>query len=174
MSDPRYPIGPFDFQRAVTEADRRAAILEIAERPARLREAVSGLGPAQLDTPQREGAWTPRQIVHHIPDSHLNGYIRFKIGLAEDRGTVRAYDQSVWAELPEAKSGPIEASLDLLDALHRRWSLAIAALSPGDFARTFHHPDNGETTIERHLANYAWHGRHHTAQILALRERKGW
>jgi hypothetical protein len=174
MPDLRYPIGRFDFQRPISEADRRDAIRAIGECPARLREAVSGLGPARLDTPHRDGGWTVRQIVHHIPDSHVNGYVRFKIGLAEERGTIRTYDQEVWAELGEAKSGPIEPSLDLLDALHRRWSLALASLDPGDFARDFTHPENGVTTLDRHVANYAWHGRHHTAQILSLRERMGW
>jgi hypothetical protein len=174
MSDLRYPIGKFDFQKPLTPDDRRDAIRSIAECPARLREAVRGLGPAQLDTPHREGGWTPRQIVHHLPDSHVNGYVRFKIGLAEDRGTVRPYDESVWAELPEAKSGPVDVSLDLLETLHRRWSLAIEGLAPADFDRAFRHPDLGEQTIDRHLAHYAWHGRHHTAQILALRERNGW
>ena len=172
--DPRYPVGKFVWPKKVTEDDRKQFIAQIEEAPARLRAAVAGLSDAQLDTPYREGGWTVRQVVHHLPDSHLNAYLRFKLALTEDEPTIKPYEQQLWAELPDGKSAPIEMSLQLLEWLHRRWVLVLNSMKPEDFARTFNHPELGVVTLERNLAAYAWHGRHHVAHITELRKAKGW
>jgi uncharacterized damage-inducible protein DinB len=173
-SDPRYPIGPFRRPAGLSPAERAAAIAAIAEAPARLREAVAGLAPDQLDTPYREGGWTVRQLVHHVPDSHLNAYVRCKLALTEEEPTIRPYDEALWAELPEARTAPIEPSLELLDALHRRWELALRALAPADWQRPLIHPESGRQSVEQLIALYAWHGRHHVAHVTELRRREGW
>ena len=171
--DPRYPIGPFALPTTVTRADRAGwtAVLEAA--PDRLRAAVSGLSGAQLDTRYREGGWTVRQVVHHLPDSHLNSYTRFKLALTEDAPVVRPYHEDRWAELPDSRLEP-EVSLKLLAALHGRWTTLLRAMTEQEFSRTFTHPENGKQTLAQSLALYAWHSRHHTAQIVGLRERQGW
>jgi uncharacterized damage-inducible protein DinB len=174
MSDPRYPIGRFEMPASVTAAEREAMIGTIAAAPARLREAVSDLSESQLDTPYREGGWTVRQVVHHLPDSHLNGYIRFKLGLTEENPPVRGYEEARWAELPEARGAAIEMSLRLLDSLHERWAESLRSTAPEQFARTFRHPDRGAMTLDQHLVLYAWHSRHHVAHITGLRRRMGW
>jgi uncharacterized damage-inducible protein DinB len=135
---------------------------------------VKGLSAQQLDTPYREGGWTVRQVVHHVPDSHLNSYIRFKLALTEEDPTIRPYMEDRWAELPEAKTAPIELSLSLLEDLHKRWMLMLRAIQPAEWKRTFRHPEIGPMTLEKNLALYAWHGRHHVAHVTALRERMGW
>jgi hypothetical protein len=134
---------------------------------------VKGLSAQQLDTPYREGGWTVRQVVHHVPDSHLNSYIRFKLALTEEDPTIRPYMEDRWAELPEAKTAPIELSLSLLEDLHKRWMLMLRAIQPAEWKRTFRHPEIGPMTLEKNLALYAWHGRHHVAHVTALRERMG-
>ncbi|HKG22797.1 MAG TPA: putative metal-dependent hydrolase, partial [Blastocatellia bacterium] len=144
------------------------------ETPARLREAVEWLSPEQLETPYRPGGWTVRQVVHHVPDSHLNSYVRFKLALTEDHPTIRPYREDRWAELEDARSAPLDVSLALLDSLHGRWVLLLRSLKPEDFARTFEHPELGEVSLEKNVALYAWHGRHHVAQITSLIERMGW
>ncbi|MEK6570441.1 MAG: YfiT family bacillithiol transferase, partial [Bacteroidota bacterium] len=149
-------------------------IQHLADAPANLRGAVRGLSDRQLDTPYRPGGWTVRQVVHHVPDSHLNAYIRFKLALTENEPTIKPYEQQLWAELPDARTGPIEMSLALLEALHKRWVLLLQSLNPSDFNRTFRHPELGLMTLDRTLALYAWHGRHHVAHITSLRERMGW
>jgi uncharacterized damage-inducible protein DinB len=174
MNDPRYPIGKFSYQGPPTPEHKRQYLDDIEQTPARLREAVRGLGEKQLDTPYREGGWTVRQVVHHVPDSHLNSYVRFKLALTEDVPTIKPYMEDRWAELPEAKQGPIDISLALLDALHQRWMLVLRGLTNGDWQRTFRHPDLGPMTLEKTLALYAWHGRHHIAHITELRRQKGW
>jgi uncharacterized damage-inducible protein DinB len=172
--DLRYPIGSFKFDGAPTDQDIRQAIGEIAEAPAKLRAAVEGLTPEQLDTPYRPGGWTVRQVVHHLPDSHLNSYCRFKLALTEDEPTIRAYHEDRWAELEEARTAPVEVSLALLESLHRRWVLMLNSLAPADFQRMFRHPDIGMVSLAQNVCLYAWHGRHHAAHITSLRERMGW
>ncbi|MDP9121068.1 MAG: putative metal-dependent hydrolase [Acidobacteriota bacterium] len=174
MEDLRYPTGRFTRPEASTAADREQAILAIAETPARLRAAVAGLSPAQLDTPYRPGGWTVRQVVHHVPDSHLNAYTRLKLALTEEEPAIRSYEEQLWAELPEARTGPVEVSLALLDALHERWLLVWRALGEADWSRALRHPDLGRLSVDSLAALYAWHGRHHVAPITALRERLGW
>lgn len=171
MDDLKYPIGKFKVPPSVTAADRTRFIDEIAAAPAQLREAVKGLNDKQLDTPYRPEGWTLRQVVHHVPDSHMNSYIRFKLAATEDKPTIRGYEEQLWAELPEAKSGPIDISLALLDALHVRW---VIHLRTADFSRAFIHPDLGTVPLDVALAIYAWHGKHHVAHITSLRNREGW
>src|SRR5262245_53690009 len=174
MSDPRTPIGAFPGVEALAPAERARAIDEIAAAPACLRKAVAGLSDAQLDTPYRSGSWTARQVVHHLPDSHVNAYVRFKLALTEDDPTIRPYREERWAEQPEARIGPIEPSLALLDALHGRWVAALRGAEPAGFARTLVHPASGRHTVDWLVALYAWHGRHHVAHVTALRERMRW
>jgi len=171
--DLRYPIGPFVPPGPLSPDLRAQAIATIAETPARLRGAVDGLSEAQLDTPYRPGGWTVRQVTHHVPDSHLNAYIRFKLGLTEERPTIRPYDQAAWANLPDSRD-PIAPSLDLLDGLHARWVRLLRTMGAADFARRLHHPESGEMSLDDLLALYAWHGPHHVAHITSLRQREGW
>ncbi|HWP43073.1 MAG TPA: bacillithiol transferase BstA [Blastocatellia bacterium] len=172
--DLRYPIGRFDFQKEVTEDDRLRFIDEIEAAPAHLRAAVEGLSQEQLDTPYREGGWTVRQVVHHLPDSHLNSYVRFKLALTEQEPAIKPYREDLWAELADGRTAPVEVSLGLLESLHARWVMLLRSLSAEDFLRTFRHPDIGEVSLAKNLGLYAWHGRHHVAQITSLREREGW
>jgi uncharacterized damage-inducible protein DinB len=173
-ADLRYPIGKRERIENVTESQRRAFIDAIAETPAKLRAAVAGLNDKQLDTPYRPGGWTVRQVVHHLPDSHLNSFVRFKLALTEDAPTIKPYDEARWAELPDSKA-PVEVSLSLLEDLHKRWILLLNALTPADWKRTLRHPEHpGLMTLDDNLQIYAWHGRHHVAHITALRERNGW
>jgi hypothetical protein len=175
QSDPlRYPIGRFDVSQSVTADTLRTWIESIEKTPETLRAAVNGLDETQLDTPYRPQGWTVRQVVHHLPDSHMNSYIRFKLAATEEAPTIRPYDEVRWAELREARTAPIEVSLDLLDALHRRWVLFLRSLSPADFLRTLRHPEIGELVVGTSVGLYAWHGEHHIAHITGLRERQGW
>ena len=170
----RYPIGEFVVPDEVTKAQRETWLEEVAQLPKRLRTAVEELSEAQLDTPYRPGGWTVRQVAHHLPDSHLNSYTRFKLALTEENPTIRPYDEVGWAELGDS-SAPVEVSLALLDALHERWVVLLESLSERDWQRTFMHPASKQTlTLEQSLANYAWHGEHHLAHITSLREREGW
>jgi len=172
--DLRYPIGRFDWQAEVVRAMRPQWIADIAAAPALVREAVRGLDPQQLDTPYRPGGWTVRQVVHHVPDSHMNGYIRFKMALTEEEPLVKPYDEKKWAELHDSLTAPVEVSLQLLESLHSRWAMLLGAMAERDFARTFRHPEVGVPRLDTVLAAYAWHGRHHAAHITGLRERMGW
>jgi len=174
MTDPRYPIGEFSYDGAITENQKARYLDDIEQTPARLRAAVQGLSDKQLDTPYREGGWTVRQVVHHVPDSHLNSYVRFKLALTEDEPTIRPYMENLWAELPEAKTAPIELSLVLLESLHKRWMLVLRAITPADWKRTYQHPGMGMMSLEKALASYSWHGRHHVAHVTSLREKMGW
>lgn len=146
----------------------------IAGTPARLRAAVEGLDEGQLDTPYREGGWTLRQVVHHVPDSHLNAYIRVKLALTEPEPVIKPYDEAAWAALPDTDRVPVAVSLALLDALHQRWVALWRAMSEADFAREYVHPDTGRHTLDYLLALYAWHGPHHVAHITSARARNGW
>ena len=170
----RYPVGRFDAAAEVPHAQRAALIDSIAATPGRLRAAVDGLNDAQLDTPYRDGGWTVRQVVHHVPDSHLNAYTRFRLALTEDQPTIRPYDEASWARLPDASSAPVAISLNLLEALHTRWDILLRSLSEGDFGRPLLHPEMGAMTIGTLLRMYEWHGRHHVAHITGLRQRSGW
>jgi hypothetical protein len=172
--DLRYPVGKFDFQKEVTEDDRRHFIDEIEEAPARLRAAVEGLTPEQIETPYRPGGWSVCQVVHHVPDSHLNSYVRFKLALTEEEPTIKPYHENLWAELADGRTAPVEVSLALLESLHSRWAILLRSLTAKDFDRTFRHPDIGVLSLSKTLALYAWHGRHHVAHITTLREREGW
>jgi uncharacterized damage-inducible protein DinB len=172
--DLRYPIGKFEKDDSPSPEKRRRYIEEIDAAPARLRAAVAGLKPEQLDTPYRPGGWTVRQVVHHVPDSHLNAYVRFKLALTEDEPTIKPYDEARWAELADTRSTPIETSLALLDFLHQRWGKLLRALSPSDLSRKLVHPELGVMSLDTVLCHYAWHGRHHVAHITSLRERNGW
>jgi DinB superfamily len=172
--DLRYPIGPFAFEGPLTDGQRQRFIDQIAEAPAKLCAAVEGLSPQQLDTPYRPGGWTVRQVVHHLPDSHLNSYVRFKLALTEEGPTIKPYYEDRWAELEDARHAPLNISLTLLESLHRRWVMLLRSLAEKDFARTFLHPELGVMSLEKNLSLYAWHGRHHVAHIMSLRERSGW
>lgn len=174
MTDLQFPIGRFKLEGAPTNEDIRRAIDDIAEAPAKLRAAVEGLSPAQLDTPYRPGGWTVRQVVHHLPDSHLNSYCRFKLALTEDEPTIKPYHEDRWAELDDARTAPVDVSLALLEPLHNRWVLMLRSLAPSDFDRTFRHPDIGVLSLTKTVCLYAWHGRHHAAHITSLRDRLGW
>jgi uncharacterized damage-inducible protein DinB len=174
MSDPRYPIGKFTYQHPPDETQRKQFIDEIEKTPAALRAAVQGLSPQQIETPYRDGGWTVRQVVHHIPDSHMNAYTRFKLALTEDNPTVKLYMEDRWALTPDVQSTPLEVSLSLLDSLHLRWVSLLRAVKPEEWIRTFQHPEMGSMPLQKNLALYSWHGRHHVAHISELRKRMGW
>jgi uncharacterized damage-inducible protein DinB len=172
--DLSYPIGRFEWPESATAEMRARSIGEIQAAPAWFRAAVQGLTGQQLDTPYRPGGWTVRQVVHHVADSHLHSYIRFRLALTEDQPTIKPYDQDKWAELPDARTAPVETSLRLIESLHQRWVLLLRSMSDADFARTFLHPERGVMRLDVTLAMYAWHSRHHRAHITGLRERMGW
>lgn len=174
MPDLRYPIGPFQLINDSSAARRAECIEQIAAAPARLRAAVGGLTEAQLDTPYRPGGWTVRQVVHHVPDSHMNSYMRFRWALTEDHPAIKPYAEERWAELADAKSAPIELSLRLLESLHARWEILLRSLGEADWRRTLYHPEAGVMSLETMAQLYTWHGRHHIAHITSLREREGW
>jgi uncharacterized damage-inducible protein DinB len=172
--DPRYPIGKFEVPTQVTPELRAAAIAEIASAPEKVRAAVNGLNDAQLNTSYREGGWTVRQVVHHVPDSHMNAYVRSRLALTETQPTIKPYEESAWAKLEDAANAPVEVSLRLLEPLHERWVRLLRSVKTEEFARTFVHPDFGARTLDWMLFLYAWHGRHHTAHITELRKARGW
>jgi uncharacterized damage-inducible protein DinB len=174
MTDLRYPIGKLSYSGSLTAKEKEEALRIIAETPSNLRQAVKGLSNEQLDTPYRPDGWTVREVVHHVPDSHLNAYVRFKLALTEEDPTIKTYAEERWAELSDNRSTPIEVSLTLLDSLHDRWVRLLRSLSDEDWKRTFRHPDLGLVTLDKNLALYSWHGRHHVAHITSLREREGW
>src|SRR5687768_6693892 len=174
MSDPRYPVGPFVPRDELNPGERRELIDAIAAAPARLRDAVRGLDEAQLDTPYRDGGWTVRQVVHHVPESHMNAFTRFKLALTEDSPTIKTYEEDRWARLGDVERAPIETSLALLDALHERWVILLDVMTAAEFARPLVHPVSGAMTLDRMLQLYAWHGPHHVAHITSLRAREGW
>lgn len=171
--DPRYPEGKFSNPDSVTAQQRKQFIEEIAQTPAKLRAAVNGLNDTQLDTPYRDGGWTPRQVVHHVADSHMNAYIRFKLALTEDNPTIKPYAEDRWAELADS-SLPLEPSLGIIDQVHHRWVTLMRAMQERDWARTFNHPEHGTRRLDQVLALYDWHGRHHVAHVTELRKQKSW
>jgi hypothetical protein len=174
VSDPCFPIGKFHYDGPPSEEQRRNLISDIEKAPGALRSAVQGLSPQQIETPYREGGWTVRQVVHHVPDSHMNAYIRFKLALTEDEPTIKPYAEDRWAQLSDSQSTPIEVSLALLDSLHDRFVQMLRGIKPEEWKRTFRHPDLGLMPLEKNLALYAWHGKHHVAHITELRKRSGW
>lgn len=173
--DLRYPVGRFAFDGDRSAGAREGEIDVIAALPAQLAEAVRGLGPEQLDTPYRPDGWTVRQVVHHVPDSHMNAYVRFKLALTETSPTIRPYEEALWAKLSDVRDAPIETSLTLLDALHVRWVALLRGMSDADFQRGYVHPEQGRfVPLDEALAMYAWHSKHHLAHVTRLRERMGW
>jgi hypothetical protein len=168
--DLRYPIGPFDPSRF----DRAANVAAIAGLPSALAQAVSGLDEAQLDTEYRPGGWTVRQVVHHVADSHINAYVRCRLALTEEWPTIRPYEEARWAELADARTLPVEASLSLLQTLHHRWIVLLQSLSEADWAQGYVHPQMGRQSLETVAGMYSWHSRHHTAHVTELRQRMGW
>jgi hypothetical protein len=174
MTDLRYPIGNFTYSGPSSERERQEFLRDIEQAPQALRSAVQGLTPEQIETPYRDGGWTVRQVVHHVPESHMNAYIRFKLALTEDEPTVKTYLEDRWAKLEDVPSTPLEVSLALLDSLHRRWLILLQSLKPEDWKRSFRHPELGLVSLDKNLALYAWHGRHHVAHVTQLRKRMGW
>ncbi len=173
-TDLRFPIGRFRRPERLDEAQRRRAIDAIDVTPAKLRAAVTGLTDAQLGTPYRPDGWTVRQVVHHVPDSHMNAYVRFKLALTEDEPTIKPYEEARWAELADSRETPIETSLVLLERLHERWVTVLRSISDEDFARRLRHPETGVQRLDQLLALYEWHGAHHVGHVTSLRERMGW
>jgi hypothetical protein len=168
-------VGRYEPPQTITAEHRRAWMGDIAHAPAAFRAAVAGLNDEQLDTPYRPEGWTVRQVIHHVPDSHMNSYARFRLALTEDNPVVKPYDEALWAELPDARRMPVEISLQLLESLHGRWVTLLEAMTPEQYARTFVHPGMNRTmTLDWNLGLYAWHCRHHAAHITRLRERMGW
>lgn len=172
-ADLKFPIGNFDLEKSIAERDRRTRIGAIEELPTALSKAAGSLDTEQLDTPYRPGGWTIRQVVHHLADSHINSYCRFKLALTEERPTIRAYFEDRWAELPD-KSADIELSLRILSGLHARWGKLLRSMNDEDYRRKLDHPESGSWDLDAMLALYDWHSRHHTAHITSLRDRMGW
>lgn len=172
-TDPRYPIGRFERPETISSEDRTNAIATLAELPEQLRNAVEGLGSAQLNTPYREGGWTVRQLVHHIADSHMNAFIRVRMALTEDWPTIKPYDEKAWATLHDS-AAPVEWSLELVESLHARWVMMLQSLTEEQWMRGYRHPENGETALDVATLMYAWHSRHHLAHITHLRVSEGW
>ena len=173
VPDPRFPVG--NFRRAEANlTDHPTHIAILAALPQNLRAAIDRLSDSQLDTPYRDGGWTVRQLVHHLADSHINSYVRMRLALTEDWPTIVPYNEKLWAELPDARSAPIDLSLQLIEALHARWVLLLRSLTGDQWQRGYVHPQNGRQTLAEAAALYAWHCRHHTAHITELRKRMGW
>ncbi|MFS0777059.1 YfiT family bacillithiol transferase [Neobacillus sp. 3P2-tot-E-2] len=171
--DMKYPIGNFQFDGEITNSITKNWINEIKDLPILLRDVVKDLDNEQLDTPYRPGGWTVRQVIHHLADSHMNAYVRFKLALTEEKPVIKPYEETKWAELSDYKL-PIDISLSLLEALHIRWTDLLLSLIPADMEKTFIHPDSGEVSVGKNIGIYAWHGRHHLAHITSLCNRKGW
>jgi DinB superfamily len=174
MNDLRYPIGRFERPESISQSELQTAINAIGTLPGDLRAAASGLDDKQLDTPYRSDGWTVRQVVHHVADSHMNSYIRMRLGLTEDEPTISPYDENAWANLVDARHAEIEPSLALLEALHRRWTMLLKSFTDNDWKRTFRHPERGAVRLDVNAMLYAWHGKHHVAHITSLRDRNRW
>ena len=175
VPDPRFPIGPFVMPNGPSDRERARFIDDLARTPQALREAVTGLDEHKLETPYRDAGWTVRQVVHHVADSHVNAYCRFKFTLTESNPTIKPYLEAAWAELPDSKTVPVEVSLQIVSAIHTRWLAILAAMIPSQWQRTYIHPERGQTmTLDQALALYSWHSRHHVAHITTLRRQKSW
>ena len=171
QNDLRYPVGPYRRTERVGRAELDAWISELEALPRHLRKAADGMGDQELDTPYRPGGWTARQVVHHIADGHMSAYTRFRLALTEETPTVKPFEETRWAELVDAKSGPVEPSLAVVDGLHQRWVMLLRSMPDEDFKRRYRHPDRGElVALEETLGYFAWHSRHHVAQILSVRK----
>lgn len=171
----RFPIGEFSPKETYASNEISVFINTIEALPGRLIKAVYGLTDFQLDTPYRPGGWSIRQVVHHIADSHINSYTRFKLALTEETPAIRPYFEDRWAELPEAKSAPVELSLPLIDSLHKRWVGMLKNLNGVQLKRRLYHPETKkEMTIEQLMHLYAWHSDHHLAHIKNLIVKEGW
>jgi uncharacterized damage-inducible protein DinB len=170
----RYPLGRFSRPASLTAEERDTALRTLEHLPGELRRTMAGLSDEQIDTPYREGGWSLRQVVHHVADSHLNAYARVRLALTEDWPAVTRYSESAWAELPDARTAPVEPSLQMIDAVHTRWTALLRALPQEAWSRGYRHPESGEQTVAQVVALYAWHGRHHLAHATGLRERRGW
>ena len=172
--DHRYPIGKY-IEQPFSEKELQERLLDIQSLPPRLEQSITNLDEAQIDTPYREGGWTVKQLVHHVADSHMNAYMRFKLALTEDNPTIKPYEEKLWAELIDTKNTPINISITLLHALHHRWTEVLKYISPEQWDRTVYHPEyKKQMTLWYLLGMYAWHSRHHVAHVTALREREGW
>ena len=171
MNDLQYPVGKFELSVFPSQKERKILIKNIAELPGKLKLVVKELSPKLFDKPYREGGWTARQVIHHLPDSHMNAYIRFKLALTEDTPVIRPYSQGEWAKLPDVKSTLIDVSIDLLESIHRRWTDLLNAMSEKDFRKKYIHPESGEVSLGEALAHYEWHGRHHLAHIASVKDR---
>jgi uncharacterized damage-inducible protein DinB len=167
--DPRYPIGRFSPPATITRENRHEWVTAIAVLPRELNEAVRGMSEVELEQPYRDGGWTVRQVIHHVADSHMNAYVRFRLALTEQAPTIKTYDEAAWAELCDAKTAPIESSLQLLTALHARWVALLRSLKQEDMQRTFVHPELGPRTLDWTTGLYAWHGRHHLSHVRMAR-----
>lgn len=173
-TDPRYPLGTSPRPESADAAKIPNFIASLAALPENLRSAVYGLNEEQLNTPYREGGWTVRQLIHHIADSHMNAYVRTRLALTEDWPVIKPYNEKLWAELEDARTLPVQVSLELLEPLHRRWVALFQSLSGADWQRGYQHPEQGRTNLLQMLAVYEWHSRHHVAHITELRKSKGW
>ncbi len=171
--DLRFPIGNFDSSREVTPELRKEFIQTIADLPEKIIKAIKDLNDEQLDTEYRPEGWTVRQTVHHVADSHLNSYCRFKLALTEENPTIRPYFEDRWAELADSEL-PVDVSLKIIEGIHERWKVMLDSMSEEDFKRKLNHPESGEWTLEKMLGLYDWHSKHHTAHITKLRERNNW
>jgi DinB superfamily len=174
MSDPRYPLGRFQPDPNPTFESRAHHIEQIAGLPRLFRQAVSGLDRNQLNTPYRDGGWSVLQLAHHVPDSHMQAYIRFKLALTEDTPTIGLYKEDAWARLKDSELTPLEVSLAILENVHARWTVLLKSMQAEEFHRKYRHPEYGVHTLDRLLATYSWHGNHHVAHITSLRERMKW
>jgi uncharacterized damage-inducible protein DinB len=174
MSDLRYPVGEFVARATITQTERQELIASLDATPTKLREAIANLTAEQLETPYRPDGWTVRQTVHHVADSHINAYVRFRLGLTEEMPTVKPYDENRWAQLEDGRHADPEISLRLLDAVHQRWTILLRSLPPAEFAKMLRHPESGVMSLDTVLQSYEWHGRHHVAHINSLRQRMGW
>jgi len=171
----RYPIGQYEKAEQMSEDQRQQCIHEIAVLPPKVSTALSKLTDDQLDTPYRPGGWTVRQVVHHLADSHMNGFIRLKLMLTEEFPTIKPYREELWAELPDGKTMPVESSLQILEGVHKRWAHALGSITELDLSRKYYHPQYvKEVRMDEYLGLYAWHGSHHLAHIVQLKEHKGW
>ncbi len=170
MKDLQYPVGKFELNTFPDPKKRTSLIKSIAGLPDNLKILVKILNNEQLDKPYREGGWTARQVIHHLPDSHLNAYIRFKLALTEDTPVIRPYKQGAWAELPDVMKTPVEVSINLLESIHKRWVILLNAMTEDDFRKKYIHPESGEVSLGEVLAHYEWHGRHHLAHIASVKE----
>jgi hypothetical protein len=175
MEDLRFPIGKFDRTKGPNTPEERKKLIDtIAELPERLKQAVTGLNGKQLETPYREGGWTVRQVTHHLADSHINAYIRYKLALTEDNPTIKPYKEAAWADLSDSRVTPIDVSLALVENLHARWVVLLRSLKPEDWKRNVTHPESGVMSLDFMLGMYAWHGAHHLAHITELCKRNHW